>query len=101
MKEIVFQVPNIAIGAIGIVIIYEFILSVIFAVLMVNDETGECGFIQIIQKLFSNRNLFGKILSFIIVLSGIPAILFLFLIDILFRIIKLLYFIWKLGDKEE
>ena len=54
-----------------------------------------------VQELFSDKNWFGIVLSSIILIIAMPALLLVFLIQVVNWLIVLVMIIWSLGSKEE
>lgn len=53
-----------------------------------------------LEKLFKNRNIFGKVLSFIIFIILIPYFVMCLLMMLILLILKFLVWIWDCGYKE-
>ena len=54
-----------------------------------------------VQELFSDKNWFGIILSGIILIIVIPALLFMFLMQVFYWLIVLVMIIWSLGARKK
>lgn len=52
-----------------------------------------------VKKLFSDRNLFGKVLSGLFLVGIIPSVSIVVAIQVLVWIALAVYYIWKLGNK--
>lgn len=65
-----------------------------------NDKYITNALIVYIKELFAERNCFGKILSSVIFIIGIPAFLFIILIQIGVSAVRFIIKIWDLGNKK-
>ena len=54
-----------------------------------------------VQELFSDKNWFGIILSSIILIIVMPALLFMFLMQVFYWLIVLVMIIWSLGARKK
>ena len=52
-----------------------------------------------VQELFSDKNWFGIVFSSIVLIIIMPALLFVFLLQVFYWIIVLVMIIWSLGSK--
>ena len=52
-----------------------------------------------VQELFSDKNWFGIVLSSIVLIIAMPALLFVFLVQVFYWLIVLVMIIWSLGSK--
>ena len=55
----------------------------------------------ILEVVCFNRNSFGKILSGLLILTMIPFLVFVFVLQIFAFIIKFLAWVWKCGNKKD
>lgn len=77
-------------------------LGIILACIAVTDHMTCGGYIvDMIRDLFTNRNLFGYLMSGIVVILLIPSILILLLAPIIIWIYKLFGEIWQFGYRKE
>ena len=53
-----------------------------------------------VQELFSDKNWFGIVFSSIVLIITMPALLFVFLLQVFYWLIVLVMIIWSLGSKE-
>lgn len=54
-----------------------------------------------VKELFSDKNWFGIVLSSIVLIIAMPALLFVFFIQVVYWLIILVMIIWSLGSKGE
>ena len=66
-----------------------------------NDKYITKALIVYIKELFDERNVFGKILSSVIFIIGVPAFLITILIQLFVSAIRFSIKIWNLGNKKQ
>ena len=55
---------------------------------------------EFLIKLFIGKNLFGVVLSIIVLIISIPAMLLILMVQTLFYVLIGIGYIWRLGDKK-
>ena len=88
----------------GIFAIIEIIVNIIFVVHLdigIDDSTPHKALKKWFEKLFHNRNIFGKILSSLIVILFIPGIIIGYLMELIIIIGAVCLIIWDLGKKRD
>lgn len=86
--------------------VVEIVINVVgFIIIMSGAELEQNAIIHSLGKLtknlFSNRNMFGKCLSFIVLILLLPAYLLALMMQIVLWCCVLLEFCWSLGTKKE
>lgn len=93
------EIISVPLGVIWIVITYLF--AGMFAM---SIEESDCknkwvlSIKELICELFSNRNIFGFILSIIVLVIILPAILIILITQVLSWLLMLFGLLWKFGD---
>lgn len=88
----------------GLLAIFEVVGNIIFMFSMLlnvdSDTTPLKVLINWICKMYNNKNIFGKILSTLIIIIFLPGCVLLLVAEITVIIFVLFYILWDLGKKK-